>query len=428
MTTARRFMIVLVVLLVTLSAGGFALAQTDGPDPDSPIKLETPDATEDVAPEDEEDDVDGTPDAGPNLEATPISSGDVQLAAMTLDSNDLPEDWHLIQESYTSPEDLISGLSGLIDADDLAATGLLNFYDSYYVNPADLNTVRTYAIEFETVEGAAAGFALLEDEDLTVPNGSFEDLPGLDGIGDGPSEISSGTISNGDGTTTNSYDVSFTIGQYELGAAMETYDGSEPDQELVEQMARDLAARAETLLAGGDVPGIIDTLPSQVVKLDSVISFEGYQTAAEAFLIADPDDAPAGYLSGYATGASFSTSLTSALPYVTIGITSFESDSDVEDALGSPDSIMPLFDELEEIDIDPLDGADEVLAYSFASVEGEGDPDSVRIFVQIDDQLVTIDVQGEEDVDTARQVAEEWTESQIACMLDGECGPADAEG
>src|SRR5262245_17169328 len=108
---SRRIMTMLALLVLALSASGFAAAQTSGPDPDSPIKLETPssDAEESADDESLEDETGGESGA-----ATPVASEVVQLAAMTLDSNDLPSEWVLIQESYTSAEELIASLSGLI--------------------------------------------------------------------------------------------------------------------------------------------------------------------------------------------------------------------------------------------------------------------------------------------------------------------------
>jgi len=93
---------------------------------------------------------------------------------------------------------------------------MIGMYTSYYIN-RDRNTVRTYIIEYKTVDGVQKGFDILENEQLLVPNGSFTDKPGPTGVGEKPSEITSGFSENGDGTQTKTYDVSFRIDRYEVG-------------------------------------------------------------------------------------------------------------------------------------------------------------------------------------------------------------------
>ncbi len=424
----KRLLTLLAVLLLTLSATGIGLAQSDGPDPNSPIKLETPVLMMNQVPVNRtkakirNTDADDEDDATPESVASPVAGGDVSLAAMVLDSSSLPEGWFLIGEGYTSAEDLANSLAGQIDPAALLATGLELYYDSYYVN-AEGNTVRTYIISFETPEGAADGFAILEDEETLVPNGSFEDLPGLEGVGSEPSEISTGTIENGDGTQTNSYDVSFTVGRYEIGAAMETYDGSEPDTNVVDQMASDIELRATAVIAGEPVEQIDYSLPDQVVTFETTGVSEGYQTSSEAFLVSDPELAPTGYLSGYFRSGSFSESITAVLPYVTVGVTTFESAEAVEAAMDNTDAIMPRYDLLDETDEIDVAGVDASLAFVFASPEGEGELDSVRLFLQIDDQLISIDVQGEGSIEDALALAQDLGDSQVSCVVDGECEP-----
>lgn len=423
MVVSRRMFNLLAVVLLAVSTAGMAVAQTDGPDPTSPIKLETPDTDESQSEDGTLDQEQPTQRGGLEPGATPGAATDPPLAAMTLDSSSFPEGWFLIQEAYTGADELIDSLRGQVDADALIEAGLVNYYDSYYIN-MDGNTIRTYIIEFETAEGAAGGFALLEDEETVVPNGAFEDLPAPADLGDGPSEISSGTISNGDGTETNSYDVSFTVGRYEVGTAMETYDDSEPDSDLVDALAADLAERVAAVLAGEQVSGVEMSLPGHLITMDVPVGFEGFQNAAEAFLIADPELIPDDFLSGYYRGASYSGRIVRRVPYVTIGVSVFESARDVENALETTDQLMPNYDDLEELDDVEVDGADATLAFTFSSPEGNGDVDSARLFIQVDDLLISIDVQGETDVDTAIEVAEELASLQVSCVVEGDCQPA----
>ena len=451
MFVRSRLAALLTVLLITIALSGIAVAQTDGPDPDSPVQERTPtpanDEKEDPFPSGDDEDAvptedsedtaptggdedsasppsDATPisgDATPTGDATPVASaGDVDLAAMTLDSDSFPEEFILIAEYYTSPQEIAEGRAGQIDDEELFATGIQTFYQSFYVNQ-DGNRLRTYIIAFDTAEGATAGFNLFEDEVVLVPNGDLEDSPGPEGVGEAPSEITSGIIEEGDGTQQRTYDISFRIDRFEVGAAMETYDGAEVDEALVDQMAVDLAERVEAVIAGDDIDAIDYNLPAQLITLDAELQLEGYQTVDETFLIEDLDNLPVGFASGFYRGASFSNNITSLLPFVTVGISSFDSADDVEEALGNSDSIIAPYSDLDEIQRLEFDSVDDAIGFTYSSPEGEGEPDSARLFLQVDDHLIVIDVQGVDSAEDAEAIASDIADAELACALDGEC-------
>ena len=429
-----RLIAVFAVLFLILTASGIAVAQTGQPDPNSPVKdrTPTPEATESrsappkataeatvraVTPTPASSPEEGTPGAA----ATPLTGAEeIPLAAMTLDDTKIPSDFQLIAETYTTPEELAAGMAGQISAEQIAATGMIGMYTSYYIN-RDRNTVRTYIIAYKTVDGVQKGFDLLENEQLLVPNGSFTDKPGPTGVGEKPSEITSGFSENGDGTQTKSYDISFRIDRYEVGAAMETTDESEPDTKVVDQMARDVADRVEAVLAGEQVSGVDLSLPGKLLQLEQPTSLEGFETAAEAFAISNPNDAPAGYVAGYFKGVSYSTSVTTSLPVVTIGLLTFESDNDVADALDNTESIMPSYTDLQELQRFAVNGADDAIAFSYSAPSGQGQPDSVRVFAQVGDQMVIVDVQGMDTLKDATAAASDLTEAEIGCAVDGDC-------
>lgn len=432
MILRSRFVALLVIVFMTLTFSGIALAQADGPDPNSTVKERTPTPANDgkdasfpvggsAEPTSPEDDATTGDVATPGGEATPLAaSGDIDLAAMTLDSNQIPETFFLIAEYYTSPQEIADGFAGQVDSEALFATGIQTFYQSYYAN-ADGNTLRTYIIAFDTEDGATAGFELFEDEETLVPNGDLRDSPGLAGVGESPAEITSGTIEQGDGTQQRTYDISYRIDRFEVGVAMETYDGSDVDDDLVDQLAVDLAERVQAVLGGEDIPGVDFDLPDQLIALDADTQIEGYQTASEAFLIDDPDLLPDGFVSGFYRGASFSRRVTSFLPFVTVGISSFESADDVEAALDDTEAIMPSLPDLDQLRGLDLDGADDIIGFSYSSPDGNGEPDSIRLFVQIDDHLLVIDVQGMENAASAEESGLTIADAALSCALDGEC-------
>src|SRR5688572_25151558 len=139
----RPFVFLGLVLSLVLGPA-IGLAQTGGPDPDSPIQVPTeadnrtptvrldPTATVASSPDDQE----ATPGASPIAVAGP------DLAAMTLDSRSMPDEYQLIGESYTPIEDLLDAMLGLIDRDELLATGIIAVYQSSYINVEDGSTIR----------------------------------------------------------------------------------------------------------------------------------------------------------------------------------------------------------------------------------------------------------------------------------------------
>jgi hypothetical protein len=431
-----RLIAVIAVLLLAFTASGLAVAQTGGPDPNSPVKerTPTPEATETrsappkvtpvatvraVTPTSASSPQVGTPGAA----ATPLTGAEeIPLAAMTLDDTTIPSDFQLFVEYYQTPEEYLadSYLQGQVKLEQLTATGMIGMYTSIYIDRAG-NRLRTYIIAYSTIDGVQEGFNILEDEQLLIPNGSFTDKPGLPGVGEEPSEITSGFFENGDGTQTNSYDVSFRIDRYEVGASMNSSDESQPDTALVDQTARDVADRVDAVLAGEPVSGVDYSLPDKLLKLEQPAELEGFETDTEAFAISNPDDAPAGYVAGYFAGRSYSQNVTTALPVVTLGLLTFESDNDVAVALDNPESIMPSYTDLQELQRFAVNGADDAIAFSYSSPSGAGQPDSVRVFAQVGDQMVVVDVQGMDTLRDATAAASDLTEAEISCAVDGDC-------
>jgi hypothetical protein len=86
--------------------------------------------------------------------------------------------------------------------------------------------------------------------------------------------------------------------------------------------------------------------------------------------------------------------------------------------------MLPFFDDLEKIGGIEIAGADEAVALSFSSPQGAGVVDSVHLFVQVGDQLFSIDVQGLESLEDAQATAVGLAELQIGCAINGDCATA----
>ena len=82
---------------------------------------------------------------------------------------------------------------------------------------------------------------------------------------------------------------------------------------------------------------------------------------------------------------------------------------------------MPSYTDLQELQRFAVNGADDAIAFSYSSPSGEGQPDSVRVFAQVGDQMVVVDVQGADSLRNATSAATDLTEAEIGCVVDGDC-------
>ena len=432
-----RLISILVIIVLSLSVGAVAFAE--GANPNNPVAHPTatatgasaqPTPTDDNFFDDQGSDS-GTPvDTGSDNAASPQASPttnegiSADLAAMTLDADQLPAGWTLSSEQYISIDQLVAGTAGAISKEQMEATGMTGYYESSYVNSDGTADVRTYIIAYQTVEGEQKGFDLLEDEDLLVPNGSLQDQPGLEGVGEKPSEITSGTIENGDGTESATYDISFRIGTMEVGAASETFDGSEPDSDTVQQMAHDLADRANAVLANQPVANVDYALPAQSLMLDGTIAYEGYEAASEMLPGVDATSISDSYLGSYSRAFTYGDGVTTPLPLVVVSLASFDSANAIDEILLDSSQLGGQYANLAQIANFDAGSADNVVAFSYSSPLQGGNSsaaDSVRAYVQVGSTLVVIDVQGEKDAEAAQTIAEGLVAKQIECLQGGSC-------
>ena len=126
-------------------------------------------------------------------------------------------------------------------------------------------------------------------------------------------------------------------------------------------------------------------------------------------------------MAGYERAYIYSTNPNSYLPLVTVASISMDSADAVEEALGNADGLTAFGDIAE---IDDFDGGDaeNVVAFSYTAPAGNLEaPDSVRVFLQAGSTLFMIDVQGEDDLETAQALAENLVAAQLSCIESGDC-------
>ena len=429
----RRLLTLLVVVMLTLGAGGGVLAQDDGPSPDSPTKDRDDDAvTDDEGEQDESDSDDegATPESDTPVDDEPnedeplpeAPDGPLDLAAMTLDSEEIPEGFQLVAETYIDLDILAENLSELVTADELEDLGIVGYYETTYVAVDGGSQIRSYVIEYPDANAVEDGFALLEDEERMVPGETdLEDAPGPEGIGEEPSEVTTGTYGE-PGAEQSSVDITFRIDRLGVGVAMETFDGSEPDEDLIEELAEVKEARVVAALTGEEIENVDPRLVERVVTFEGETTFEGYQSVSDAYGSVDSPAAD-GFIASYVRGATFSDDPTETIaPYVTVGVSSYEDEDAVLAVLDASDQIIPQFPELEEIDTPLIEGSATV-GYSFESLIEGGDLASVRLLVAVDDELLSVDVQGFASADDALEAAVAVAEAEVACVGGGDCGP-----
>lgn len=379
-----------------------------------------------------------TPTAGP-ASATPTPAAEVaspvaspvaaeqrlDLAAMALDSTDLPPEFQLFYETYVTPDTLAQRLGDIVTAGEVAATGILWHYESSYGTPEGTDQLRSYLQEYADEQGAAAGFALFEDEVRLVPNAAFTDEPGP-GIGEEPSEITIGAYAEtvpDTGPTT--IDITFRVGRIIGGVSMDKAAETTVDREFALSMARALEQRINAVLGGETLPSIDPTIPERYVALgDSwVVTNEGYWVIPEIYGPDTPPEISAGFESGYFRADAFDPDSAGGfpLPRVAINIAQFTNEQAPLVLLSNLETIQPIFNTLEQVDVDPIEGSSVTLGYQFANTYMAGSSvDSFRVIVLAGTMMLTVDVQGNGTAEDAQAAAMEIATAQLACLSSAE--------
>src|SRR5215207_9789535 len=192
----------------------------------------------------------------------------IDLAAIVVDAADLPDGVRLMSEQYVSVDEYIEAASGGDPGitRGLEDSGFVGYYTSTYSLPGSQLTVRSYAEEYEDEQGAAAGFAILEDETGIYPDGAAEDrdVPGVDGDDE---EITTVDFDAGGGIRVQGIDATVRLGRIVAGAAVENAGGSdEPDPDLASDLIVIVAERIEAVAAGDNVAGRDLALPAALLQ------------------------------------------------------------------------------------------------------------------------------------------------------------------
>ncbi len=391
------------------------------------------------------------------LTATPIPArGDLDLAAMALVASDLPQGFGRNYGGSYYP----GSLYGIVFATqfspvEVAATGIQRTYEDFYNARDAPATIGIFIDEYETSEGATAGFALFEDESRVSADEeilSTVDVP-AHGIGEEPSETSISTYRYEDGTTSQFVGTSFRIGNLNAGVWEERYTSPDeggmpsaatpapPDDHQVQDvvaMARALSQRMETVLNGETPPGIDPALAAEMLPLDTIPgiargqTWEGFRDGPvvlgyEGSLDSKAIDVKNGYGRTVALGSGEDLSP----PYIAVTLaesTSPEAARNVLDAVREAPGDLPTPGPFprgfaRDLVTDPMiAGADETLAFTSAlngADDNNAPVDSARVVFIVGPKLVSVDVQGVASADDALAAATDLANQQSACLAAG---------
>jgi hypothetical protein len=357
-------------------------------------------------------------------EATPNPADDhLDIAAMNLSSEDVPEGFGLVGENYIAAQTVAENHSlDPAHTAELMDSGLIVAYGSEYANEARDITIGAYIEQFASDEGAVAGFDILEDESLRgSPGVEYADEP-LEGVGDAPGEITTySRQASGSTPSLDGVDVTFRVDNLLAGVAIEALGGAAPAKSDAVSLSRVLERRMRIALAGEELPGIDPTLPGRLLNFSVPPLLEGYLSATDAFPAARSVELLRSYESGYGRITPLGQG-DSPLPLVSNGIVAFSSEDGPLAIISAGIEVQRPYQQMERVDIAPIEGADAADGFHFVSPVGEGkEIDSFRILSVSGDHLIIIDVQAAENEDVARRLALELTEAQLACIDEGNC-------
>jgi hypothetical protein len=364
------------------------------------------------------------PAAGQDSNSTPNPIDEhLDLAAMNLTSEEVPDGFSLSGENYVAAQTIAENLSlDPAQTAELMDTGLIVAYASEYANEAEEIAIRAYIVQFESDDGAAAGFEILQDESFYGLDGvDYADEP-FEGVGEAPSEITTySRQESGSTPSLDGVDATFRADNFLAGVTIEAQGGAAPAQSDAVSLSRVLEQRMRIALAGEELPGIDPSLPGRLLNFNAPPLLEGYISASDAFPAARAVELLRDYESGYGRAISLSQG-DSPLPLVRNAIVTFPSEDGPLAIISAGVEVQRPYEQLERVDIAPIEGADAAAAFHFISPLGEGSViDSFRIFSVSGKYLISIDVQGAENEDVARRLVLEFTEAQLACIDQGNC-------
>jgi C-terminal peptidase prc len=376
----------------------------------------------------------GTPDVSVPASPAPtpqVVDGRLDLAAMALDADDLPEGFVLQSESYTAGADWVNrAFPGNGEArQTISDAGLEWWYESTYGLPGTLLTIRTYVEQYADEEGARAGFEFLEDEAIQLsPNAPVEDFP-IEGVESDQEELSVVDWEIVPGFYYRSIDATFRDGRVVAGVSFKSIGGTiPPERPVVEDLAIVLSVRVGEVLTGA-AEGFADpTLAASLLPAGAAtVTEEGYLSGTEVVPSALPAVAER-VESGYVrtVGLPFPNAAdTPPVLFVNLAVVRFASAEDAHAALYSLDDLtipspLPRPGESfrQQGKVPNVEGADTVGAVRRALLPG-GIVDSARVGFVRDNELALVDVAGAASLAAAEAAAADLANRQAACLVAG---------
>jgi C-terminal peptidase prc len=382
----------------------------------------------------------GTPVAadGP-LIASPIvaETGRLDLAAMALDADDLPQGSRLLSESYTTGTEWAAES---FPGDERARRVMLEAglewrYESAYGLAGTALKIRTYLELYADEDGARAGFAVLQDETTFFPpDVPAEDLP-VAGVDSDPEELTVLDWELAPGFAYRLVDATFRNGRLVAGVAMDSIGGAiPPEQAVVEELAVVLAARVADAMAGTTDGSVDAPLPATLLPTGgAMITQEGHLDGSEAVPATLPAVAEGTVGAYYRTvGLPFPTA-TDAPPvlFVNLAVLRLAGAEDARAALYAledltiPSPLPPPTESFRQQGTLPdVAGADAVNASRRALLPG-GPVDSARVGFVVGDELALVEVAGAASLAAAEAAVAVLANLQAGCLTaEGACASA----
>lgn len=353
-----------------------------------------------------------------------------QVASITLDAETLPGGYTFSGEAFLGADQIVTG-----DLDPAALTdaGFDAQYVSEYEESAGGSIIRSYVSVWPDADAATAGFALLEDEAVTLPGADVTDSEAS--VGEEPRETTTGTYTDpaDESVTINTADVTFRIDRFGVGVAVETTDGETADAELASSLAAELEGRATAAVGGENPDGTDLAIVPQVLPVPGTELQSGFLNANEVETLYGLSGSSLGSLtSSWAQVVSVADGDV-APPFVAVGLTTFEDEEAAAAVLEQAGELGPALTGAEPIEGLAVEGADGVTGVRFISpATGASEPDSARLFFQSGSSIVVIDVQGAPSAEIAESSAVAFATAQAACIGQASCAapeiPADLVG
>lgn len=344
-----------------------------------------------------------------------------QMASITLDSAALPGGYVLAGEAFLTADGLASGD---VTAEELTGAGLVSHYASAYRSPDTGNVITTYVSAWSDAAAAEAGFAIVEDEVRTNPDGTFEDED--TNVGETPREITTGSYpdSTDPVVMVSTVDSTFRVDRFLIGTSIETRDGTAPDAAIVLALAATLEGRVTAAINNENPDGADLALVPQVMPVSSLGS------GLQAGFLGTRDVEQLYGLQGSSLGG-FNASWAEAVglgsgeaqqPFIAVGVTTFGTEEDALAIVEQIDNLAPEVPNSEAVNGLEIEGADALAAFRFSSqATGATEADSFRIVSVAGTTLVVIDVQGAPGADIAQAAASQLVAAQIACLGQTTC-------